>query len=64
MMYHKAIVFLDRDTAQKIMSTNDVREIKELGRQVKNFDENVWRYFRGKVVYEGNKSKFTQNDAL
>lgn len=64
MMYHKAIVFLDRDTAQKIMSTNDVRKIKELGRQVKNFDENVWRYFRGKVVYEGNKSKFTQNDAL
>ncbi|PSL44259.1 ribA/ribD-fused uncharacterized protein [Chitinophaga niastensis] len=64
MMYHKAMLFLDRTTAKQIMSTNDVRNIKELGRQVKHFDENVWKYHRSNIVYEGNKAKFTQNEAL
>lgn len=64
MMYHKAMVFLDREIAQKIMQTDDVRKIKNLGRQVKNYNEYVWKYFRSKVVYEGNKAKFTQNEEL
>lgn len=64
MMYHKAIIFLDRDMAEKIMKTNNVSKIKELGRNVKNFDENVWNYYRSKVVYEGNKAKFSQNPIL
>jgi ribA/ribD-fused uncharacterized protein len=64
MMYHKAMIFLDREIAQQIMQTADVRKIKELGRQVKNYDEYVWKYFRSKVVYEGNKAKFTQNEKL
>lgn len=64
MMYHKAMIFLDREIALQIMKTDDVRKIKELGRQVKNYDENVWQYFRSDVVYTGNKAKFTQNDKL
>ncbi|ELY1979782.1 NADAR family protein [Flavobacterium psychrophilum] len=64
MMYHKAMIFLDREIAQQIMKTDDVRKIKELGRQVKNYNEYVWKYFRSKVVYEGNKAKFTQNEEL
>lgn len=64
MMYHKAMIFLDREIAQQIMQTDDVRQIKDLGRQVKNYDEYVWKYFRSKVVYEGNKAKFTQNEEL
>lgn len=64
MMYHKAMLFLDRTTAQQIMNTHDVREIKALGRQVKYFDEEVWKYHRSKIVYEGNKAKFTQNEVL
>ncbi len=64
MMYHKAMIFLDREIAQQIMQTDDVRKIKDLGRQVKNYDEYVWKYFRSKVVYEGNKAKFTQNEEL
>jgi len=64
MMYHKAMIFLDREIAQQIMQTEDVRRIKDLGRQVKNYDEYVWKYFRSKVVYEGNKAKFTQNEEL
>ena len=64
MMYHKAMIFLDRETAKKIMSTNNVRTIKELGRQVKDFDLETWEYFRSKIVYEGNKAKFSQNEDL
>jgi ribA/ribD-fused uncharacterized protein len=64
MMFHKAMIFLDRETALKIMQTHDVKKIKELGREVKNYDESVWKYFRSKVVYEGNKAKFSQNEEL
>ena len=64
MMYHKAIIFLDREIANQIMKTSDVRKIKKLGKQVRNFDQDVWLYFRSKVVYEGNKSKFFQNEYL
>lgn len=64
MMYHKAMIFLDREIAQQIMQTDDVRKIKDLGRQVKHYDEYVWKYFRSKVVYESNKAKFSQNGIL
>jgi len=46
MMYHKAMVFLDRETAKKIMEISDPRKIKQLGREVKNFHEDVWKYYR------------------
>jgi ribA/ribD-fused uncharacterized protein len=64
MMYHKAIVFLDRKTASDIMKTSNPRKIKELGRQVKNYNEDIWCYHRSNVVYEGNKAKFSQNPDL
>lgn len=64
MMFHKAIIFLDLESAKEVMNTNNVREIKELGRQVKNFDEEIWQFYRSKVVYEGNKAKFSQNEEL
>lgn len=64
MMYHKAMLFFDRKIATEIMSITDVKEIKKLGRQVKGFDEAIWEYFRSKVVYEGNKAKFMQNEDL
>ncbi|WP_158974296.1 NADAR family protein [Cellulophaga sp. L1A9] len=64
MMYHKAMIFLDRETARKIMLTNNVKIIKELGRQVSDFNLETWKYFRSKIVYEGNKAKFSQNKEL
>jgi ribA/ribD-fused uncharacterized protein len=64
MMYHKAMLFLDRDTAQKIMSTNNVRKIKDLGRQVQHFEEDVWQFYRTNIVWEGNRAKFSQNETL
>lgn len=64
MMYHKAIIFLDIDSAKKIMETNNVRKIKELGRTVLNFNEEIWSFYRSKIVFEGNKAKFDQNKFL
>jgi ribA/ribD-fused uncharacterized protein len=64
MMYHKAIIFLDIDSAKKIMSTNNVRKIKEFGRRVSDFNEEIWKYYRSKIVFEGNKAKFEQNQIL
>jgi ribA/ribD-fused uncharacterized protein len=64
MMYSKAMLFLDRDTANKILRTRDVKEIKHLGREVKYFNEIVWDFNKIGIVYEGNKAKFTQNKIL
>jgi len=64
MMYAKAMLFIDLETANAIMQTSDPRKIKELGRQVKNFEENTWYVFRWRFVFQGNKYKFTQNSDL
>lgn len=64
MMYHKAIIFLDFDNAKKIMSTNNVIAIKNLGRKIKNYNAEIWTYYRSRILYEGNKAKFDQNEDL
>ncbi len=61
MMYGKAILFRDIDSANKILSTNNVREQKQLGRQVKNFNKEIWDLNATSIVYNGNKEKFRQN---
>lgn len=37
MMYEKALLFQDQETAEKILQTDNVAEIKALGRSVKHF---------------------------
>jgi len=64
MMYTKAMLFMDLETASEILRTKNVRKIKELGRQVKPFIENTWNVYRWNVVYMANKYKFTQNKIL
>lgn len=64
MMAAKASIFGDTDTLKLIMESDDPREIKALGRKVKNFDEAIWREHARNIVYLGNFYKFTQdNDA-
>ncbi len=64
MMYQKAKCFGDEHTATKILATNDVAQIKALGRIVSNYDEIHWNGVRQIVVYEGLLAKFSQNDEL
>lgn len=61
MMLMKALLHNDIESAEKIMATSDVRKQKEFGRQVKNFNNNLWFANCRRLVYEANKYKFTQN---
>ena len=56
--------FYDASVAKEILSTNDVAEIKKLGREVHGYNENTWNGVRQIVVYEGLKAKFSQNAEL
>lgn len=42
-MYYKAKVFGDMETAHKILNVNDAKIMKNLGRSVRNFDDNKWK---------------------
>lgn len=47
----------------KIMKSSDPGEIKNLGKDVANFDNNLWNEWKYKIVVNGNYQKF-QNDHL
>ncbi len=65
MMYRKAVCFGDEKIAAQILeTTDDVAEIKALGRLVSGYDENLWNGIRQIVVYEGLLAKFSQNSEL
>lgn len=64
MMYHKAILFKDKESAQKILDTNDVKKQKELGRKVKNFNESEWNKHKFDIIVKGNLLKFSQNEEI
>jgi len=64
MMYKKAICFGDDAIALKILNTDDVVRIKELGRQVSSYDDHHWNGVRQITVYEGLYAKFSQNEDL
>lgn len=64
MMYRKAICFVDEAVAEQILKTDDVARIKELGRMVSGYNENIWNGMRQLIVYEGLVAKFSQNEAL
>ena len=64
MMYQKAVCFHDSEIANQILGTDDVAQIKALGRLVRNYDDNHWNGVRQIIVYEGLYAKFTQNEDL
>lgn len=64
MMHSKAICFHDDAIAQDILATDDVAQIKALGRLVKGYDDNHWNGVRQIIVYEGLHAKFSQNEDL
>lgn len=64
MMYQKALLMKDNDTAKKILETKHPKDQKALGRQIKNFDGKLWDKYKEFIVYRGNQLKFTQNPYL
>lgn len=64
MMHQKAIVFDDYEVAREILQTNDVAQIKQLGRSVSGYDDVIWNGLRQIIVYEGLCEKFMQDEEL
>ena len=61
MMAEKARVFSDEEVFSKILATSNPKDIKALGREVKNFDAKKWAAVSKDIVVKGNLHKFAQN---
>jgi hypothetical protein len=64
MMWSKAMLFGDVHSANKILRAQNPKEQKAIGRNITEFNEAVWKSFRGGVVYTANYAKFTQHAKL
>jgi ribA/ribD-fused uncharacterized protein len=63
MMFKKASLFEDHNTATLILQANDPKTQKALGRKVIGFNAAEWDEHARAIVYHGNFLKFTQNPA-
>ena len=61
MMYCKANLFNDYESAIKILKESNPRAQKQLGRKVKNFNSKLWDESKYMIMYIGLKAKFEQN---
>ncbi len=64
MMAEKARLFKDEEILEKIINCESPGEAKKLGRQVRNFDVEIWNEHRYEIVKQGNHFKFEQNSDL
>lgn len=64
MMAEKARLFDDEEITGKILKSDNPKEIKKLGRKVRNFNEEIWASKRYPIVLNGNFTKFLQNENL
>lgn len=64
MMYHKAKLFKNDLIASKILECAHPGEAKKLGREVTNFDEQLWNESRFQIVKDANTLKFSQHAEL
>lgn len=64
MMAGKALLFEDHDTFLKIVAADKPGEVKELGRQIKNFDQHVWDLHKYEIVKRGCIHKFSNHVKL
>jgi ribA/ribD-fused uncharacterized protein len=64
MMAGKARVFDDPKILEQIVQTDSPKDVKKLGRQIKNFDPVTWDQHKYEIVRNGNKLKFSQHEEL
>lgn len=64
MMAQKAKLFNDEACFDKIIAAVKPGEVKEIGRQIANFDDKVWNGNKFEIVVKGNFHKFGQNEKL
>jgi ribA/ribD-fused uncharacterized protein len=61
MMYAKALLFGDREAADRVLAAETPTEQQAIGRTIRGFDEAVWVLFREGIVFSGNYARFSQN---
>jgi len=64
MMAQKALLFEDKEAFEKIISEKSPLKVKSIGKQVQNFNEEIWTSQRVEIVVQGNLHKFSQNKKL
>jgi len=64
MMYWKARLFKDEESVYLILGEDYPARMKQYGREVKNFEQDVWDMFKFEIVVKGNKLKLEQNDDI
>lgn len=64
MMWGKAMLFEDARTAERVLAAEHPKQAKDIGRQVRNFDQATWEAHRYDIVVAGNTHKFGQHDDL
>ena len=55
------MLFVDKESATKIMATRNPKEQKALGRRVHPFDPDVWKEKCRDIVEKGNLAKVIGN---
>ncbi|MCE6997517.1 NADAR family protein [Saccharothrix sp. S26] len=64
MMWGKARLFDDAETAERVLAARTPGEAKALGRRVRGFTEDAWVAHRLEIVVRGNLAKFGAHDDL
>lgn len=64
MMIHKAKLFGDEEILLKMLQKESPKDVKNLGRQIRNFDPQIWDKHKFQIVKQGNYLKFSQNEPL
>ncbi len=63
MMYHKALLF-DKNMCDEILKTHNPKDVKVLGRKIKNFNAQIWDENKYEIIKKDNILKFSQNKDL
>ena len=60
-MAEKAKTFGDDDAYSRVLTSSHPSSAKQIGREIKSYDDAVWSKARYAVVVAGSVAKFTQN---
>ncbi len=64
MMYKKALLFCDQDSANRILNETKPANQQKLGRIVKGYKQELWDQNKFGIVWYGNFLKFSQHKDL
>jgi ribA/ribD-fused uncharacterized protein len=64
MMWRKAWLFVDTSIAEQVLAAPHPQQAKRLGRQVRDFEDQIWQEARFDIVVAGSVAKFGQHHEL